>query len=567
MGHAFVPELGREIGGRVLDLWRGHDDAGTPLDPQRCAAYRNTLRAAAARPAPPPPPDPGRGERLRRVKLQLRHPCPHKGEKLPGGCGSTLYRCTLDGAAVNSVRPCPDAARDCPTCPHYPEPSEEATVPVPDEPTVDQAAALLRSRVLPWPKGHPAWGSAAVREAHVRLLRDRLAAVPAPAGAGRGVVQCVSAKGGWSSGKHLEHGYLPAAWVVVSELRRLGCTLPVTWCHLGPAEFDDHLRGLVEPLGVTVIDLREWEQCPGNRMRILAGWESKIAAVYASGYREVLFLDADSLPVRDPTYLFDAPEYRATGAAFWPDVPPAAGGEWLPEVCWHNCGLAYPGRGNYRDFESGQFVVDTRRCARGLWAARFLNEHSDYYYQFLFGDKSTFHLGFRAAGDVWAMPARGPGGTGASLHQYDFRGEHLFDHWTRNKPTLNGWPNPGVLRHRAECEGHLARLRSLWDGRLWSRTADPETAARLAGTRWKYDRVGIGHRPLELKAGGEVGAGAAGRERRWAVSRGADGTPVLAVLGDDGAVTMFLRPDGAKWVGRWEEFERGPVTLTPEANP
>jgi hypothetical protein len=76
----------------------------------------------------------------------------------------------------------------------------------------------------------------------------------------------------------------------------------------------------VRPLGVEVLDLEEVAR--RRPMRILAGWESKVFAVQHAPYEEVLFLDADNLPARDPSFLFDEPLYRQTGAVFWPDLPP-----------------------------------------------------------------------------------------------------------------------------------------------------------------------------------------------------------------------------------------------------
>lgn len=42
-----------------------------------------------------------------------------------------------------------------------------------------------------------------------------------------------------------------------------------------------------------------------------------------SSYEEVLYLDSDNIPLRDPTYLFDTPLYSGAGqprAVFWPDM-------------------------------------------------------------------------------------------------------------------------------------------------------------------------------------------------------------------------------------------------------
>ena len=45
----------------------------------------------------------------------------------------------------------------------------------------------------------------------------------------------------------------------------------------------------------------------------------KVLAVAMSSFREVLLLDADNIPLRDPAFLFDDPLYRRYGAVLWPD--------------------------------------------------------------------------------------------------------------------------------------------------------------------------------------------------------------------------------------------------------
>lgn len=46
---------------------------------------------------------------------------------------------------------------------------------------------------------------------------------------------------------------------------------------------------------------------------------------------QVLFLDSDSFLLRDPSYLFESEEYRATGALFWQDYWAASP---APQVGW-----------------------------------------------------------------------------------------------------------------------------------------------------------------------------------------------------------------------------------------
>jgi hypothetical protein len=48
-------------------------------------------------------------------------------------------------------------------------------------------------------------------------------------------------------------------------------------------------------------------------------FQIKAAAIINSSFKELLYLDSDNLPAHDPTFLFDTPEYKSTGALFWPD--------------------------------------------------------------------------------------------------------------------------------------------------------------------------------------------------------------------------------------------------------
>lgn len=429
-----------------------------------------------------------------------------------------------------------------------------------------EMAELIRRQVGGWPDGWAGWD--ATRDAHLLLMDEAIKGCPEyPQGkyAERGIVVSVNAKPGLSSGKHLSHGYFPGAWVLVGELRRLGCSLPITFAYLGPLEWDPNLTRLMAPLGVSCLDLRQVEASDPRRPRILAGWESKPYAVLHAPYQEVLYLDADNLPIADPTFLYTTSQYRYYGSVFWPDVPPYDRDQWLPPCVWSNVGLTYR---DEVDFETGQFLINKEQCWRELNLAMWMNAHSDYFYQFVFGDKSTFHLAWARLGTNWAIPQRGPGGNQASLFQHDFGGNVLFQHCTRNKPGLSGYPSPGSLLRQAECEAHLARLRDLWHGKLWFNDAPTQEELawmeRLEGQVFTYERKGLGSRPLRLLADGRVGRGLARLEVGWAVFV-AGGKPllVLSSLEDVPTAMLELQPDGS-WRGQWLEYERCECSLIPE---
>jgi hypothetical protein len=414
----------------------------------------------------------------------------------------------------------------------------------------------------PWPAGWPSWAN--TKEAHRRLATAFVARLRAPPdrGHGRGIVLCA---GGLA--------YFPSAWVCVQTLRRLGCTLPVQVWHLGESEMDPGMERLLAPLGVTCVDagrLAEVFPC-----RILNGWELKAYAILHCPFREVLFLDADCAPVKDPTFLFDCPPYRHFGAVFWPDFP-----QWrLGPHVWRTFGMPVPtgsspspARGPgaaWEDapLESGQILIDKGRCWRELRLALWYCEHSDFVFQHVHGDKETFRLAWRRLGTPYAMPGWWPGWDLHTILQTDFEGEVLFQHRCQDKWRLDGSNRPGqTLHHEAWHFALVEDLRRRWSGLLW-RNGSPtraERAARqrLAGRLYEYHRVGHDRRTLELRADGRVGRGAARCEARWSVF--VTGGQTLLALCQAERPTCVLRcgADGV-WRGRWLAFERMPVELSP----
>jgi hypothetical protein len=198
-----------------------------------------------------------------------------------------------------------------------------------------------------WPGGWAGWEN--VKEAHRRMAGRFLDALPPYVGshAGRGIV----IGGGGST-------YFPCAWVAINALRKLGCSLPIQLWYLGEAEMDARMERLVAPLGVECVDAHAVARA--DPCRILRGWELKPYMAKQSRFREVLLLDADNVPLRDPTYLFEEPGYRAHGSVLWPDLHAQGPGEShvmhrLKPDTWATFGLSY------RDeppVESGQVLVE-----------------------------------------------------------------------------------------------------------------------------------------------------------------------------------------------------------------
>lgn len=60
-----------------------------------------------------------------------------------------------------------------------------------------------------------------------------------------------------------------------------------------------------------------------KKIRSWKNFQIKADAIVQSSFEEVLYLDSDNIPLRDPAYLFDSALYKGPGQpqiVFWPDL-------------------------------------------------------------------------------------------------------------------------------------------------------------------------------------------------------------------------------------------------------
>jgi ADP-heptose:LPS heptosyltransferase len=273
---------------------------------------------------------------------------------------------------------------------------------------------------------------------------------PYPGGySGRGIVIC----GGGVR-------YFTNVWVCVNMLRLLGCALPVQVWHFGPAEMDKSMAALLSRLGAQSVDAHQGRK-PGAP-RLTHGWQLKPFAILNCVFREVLLLDADNVPVVDPERLFDSPQFKKAGAIFWPDYshhPDAKA-----TAIWRSCGLRRPSE---PEFESGQIVIDKERSWPALCLSLWFNENASFYYQYLHGDKETFHLAFRKLKQSYALVRQPVHTLPGTMCQHDFEGRRIFQHRNRDKwDFLLSNSRVNGFWFENECRQFILQLRQIWDGRL-----------------------------------------------------------------------------------------------------
>jgi hypothetical protein len=367
---------------------------------------------------------------------------------------------------------------------------------------------------------------------------------------GRGIVVCAGGP-----------RYFTCAYVLLHVLRRvLGCDLPVQVWHLGQRELSPAMHRMLRDLDAELVDAAA---LLGRYPAVIRnGWALKPYAVAHSRFAEVLSLDADALPLMQPESVFDWPAYTEHGALFWPDVVDLA----AENPVWAAVGLA-PRR--VASFETGQFVLDKRRCWAALAVTVALNSESERLYRMIYGEKDTFLLAFLLRGQPFNLMPHRPLPFDADLIQLDPAGAPFVHHRTLSKYVLSG-PNRPVFGDTLTpaMEAALAALRADWTGIVFHppamSAAARDAAAALAGQRLVYQTSGAGQRIMVLDADFQVGAGRAEYEQHWAVIE-RDGGLVLQLFSATRlAIELHPAADGS-WRGATSATLGFSARLVPEA--
>ncbi|CAI5733313.1 unnamed protein product [Peronospora farinosa] len=237
---------------------------------------------------------------------------------------------------------------------------------------------------------------------------------------------------------------LQSVYASVRSLRDMGCTLPIELWYKR-SEVD-----VAHPL------LRELTERYGTYMREMkdpraVGFYTKLYAIYYSAFDQVLLLDADNFAVRDPTFLFDTPQFQNKGAIFWPDF-------WKPSYStfniqktsyvWEFFGLDYV---DMFEQESGQVLINRRMHYKALNVLMYYGYSLPRTYlkmRLVWGDKDLFRFAWlKSKSSFYMIP--GPPGSAGTKHadydlfcgvtmvQHDLSGRVLFLHRNAQKLTLD----------------------------------------------------------------------------------------------------------------------------------
>lgn len=221
--------------------------------------------------------------------------------------------------------------------------------------------------------------------------------------------------------------YFTSVYVTIRVLRDVhGCTLPIEVFYCGEDELPQSaIAHMTQQYAVRFVDVTAHPEAKGVHLK---GYQLKAFTIYLSSFEEVLWLDSDNIPLRDPSFLFDTPLYASTGALFWKDFCNMV--SFRPET-FGVFGLAAPAAqpqprpnkttiwpqtcadGVTTELETGQVLINKRASWAAMQMIVFLNRHHWFFLKRLFqGDKMTFHFGFEAAGQEYATVPFHPKGVG-----------------------------------------------------------------------------------------------------------------------------------------------------------
>lgn len=346
--------------------------------------------------------------------------------------------------------------------------------------------------------------------------------------------------------------------------RRLGCASPIEVWHYGDGEMSPRMKSLLVDLGVDVVDAAKLAARAGVTIR--DGWQLKPLALLGCRFAEVLLLDADQVPVVDPCVAFDWPQYRDAGAVFWPDIVDLT----ADNPVWASLGLSGQRRVS---LDSGQVLVDKRRHLRAVLATMALNEAAEATWRYVYGDKDTFLLGWMLADAPFALVPHRPFAEQRSFVQRDFDGSAFLQHRTNCKWRYAGeqYAPEGAV-HQEACLAAHARLRELWNGRIFNPPPRGAAARRVEAsligpTRLRCEIIGDDRFSLEFWPDGELGEGRAFDRANWCVeddSASASGF-ALTIFGGDGrpAYRLSRQRDGT-WLGERRRYPASPVAALLE---
>ena len=186
---------------------------------------------------------------------------------------------------------------------------------------------------------------------------------------------------------------LPVLVIGLRMLRRTDCELPVEVFLGSTVDYDQQICELILPALSARCVVFSDIVAASNTWISLEGYQYKVLALLFSSFEDVLLLDADAFPTRDPTSLFESKPFTETGMVLWPDF-------------WYESASPYffqlvqvetPSPNARPAIESGEMMFSKSKHNMTLMLSAYWNYYGPMYFYSLLsqgapgqGDKDTF---------------------------------------------------------------------------------------------------------------------------------------------------------------------------------
>ncbi|BFZ58886.1 mannosyltransferase [Savitreella phatthalungensis] len=189
--------------------------------------------------------------------------------------------------------------------------------------------------------------------------------------------------------------YLPLVAMTLRLLRRFGSKLPMEVFLENPSEYESHFCQQVLPsFNARCVILAEYIDPVKTKTKVhLYNYQLKVFALLFSSFEEVLFLDADAWPVKDPEQLFESEPFKSTGYVLWPDFWAISPSQHFYDII----GSTMPSMYRQASSETGEILISKRMHGKSLLLSAYWNYYGPLHYYRLQsqhapgeGDKETF---------------------------------------------------------------------------------------------------------------------------------------------------------------------------------
>jgi hypothetical protein len=351
-------------------------------------------------------------------------------------------------------------------------------------------------------------------------------------------------------------------------LRECGFNHKIYLSYLGEEEMDKIMMRLTIDNGFELINMRDPNVTALYPGRMSGGWECKSLGMILSNHAHCFFLDADVIVAKNLEPIFSSKQYTRYGAIFWPDIfwhNPETGVPYLDHFIWRMFDMDYRFE---PDFETGQFCVNNKKFLKQQELVLWVGQRSDFYYKHIFGDKSVFHMVWRATGKDYAYGAYSANWVECGLQHFDLDRSVLLYHLIHGKDRLlNGDPPTSILNWATYLKGYNILRSAKYNNQLYNiefLTKDERDLMKKYAGVYMYKRsVDPGPRALELLEDGSIGQGRDQCEERWLIDI-RDDIPILRILshcgfkGQEVVTCSFTTTDLDKpfWEGKWHWHEQ-----------